>query len=130
MLKTATCNLNPSRTFMINPAEESMPRQPDSSVVHWLNAINPDLFTEQAIRYVKHTHQTIYHPSYSRHPFNMHVLTQTRVHAHSGIRIHQHTPPPTVCREPCVCVCVCGCITRLTRCAELQARVVANITQM
>ncbi|XP_035496073.2 uncharacterized protein KIAA0825 homolog isoform X5 [Scophthalmus maximus] len=38
------------RTFMINPAEESMPRQPDSSVVHWLNAINPDLFTEQAIR--------------------------------------------------------------------------------
>ncbi|XP_071338749.1 uncharacterized protein KIAA0825 homolog isoform X2 [Trachinotus anak] len=38
------------RTFMINSAEESMPQQPDSSVVHWLNAINPDLFTEQAIR--------------------------------------------------------------------------------
>ncbi|XP_023256729.1 uncharacterized protein KIAA0825 homolog [Seriola lalandi dorsalis] len=38
------------RTFMINSAKESTPQQPDSSVVHWLNAINPDLFTEQAIR--------------------------------------------------------------------------------
>ncbi|GLD66872.1 uncharacterized protein AKAME5_001824500 [Lates japonicus] len=38
------------RTFMINPAKESMPHQPDSSAAHWLNAINPDLFTEQAIR--------------------------------------------------------------------------------
>ncbi|XP_060927572.1 uncharacterized protein KIAA0825 homolog [Limanda limanda] len=38
------------RTFMINPAKESMPQQPDSSFVHWLNAINPDLFTAQAIR--------------------------------------------------------------------------------
>nr|XP_019949157.1 PREDICTED: uncharacterized protein KIAA0825 homolog [Paralichthys olivaceus] len=38
------------RTFMINPAKESMPQQPDSSFVHWLNAINPDLFTEHAVR--------------------------------------------------------------------------------
>ncbi|XP_058493319.1 uncharacterized protein KIAA0825 homolog isoform X1 [Solea solea] len=38
------------RTFMINPAKESVPLQPDCSVVHWLNAVNPDLFTEQAIR--------------------------------------------------------------------------------
>ncbi|XP_074494372.1 uncharacterized protein KIAA0825 homolog isoform X2 [Sebastes fasciatus] len=38
------------RIFMINPAKESTPHQPDSPVVHWLNAINPDLFTEQAIR--------------------------------------------------------------------------------
>ncbi|XP_070690225.1 uncharacterized protein KIAA0825 homolog [Pempheris klunzingeri] len=38
------------RMFMINPAKESTPHQPDSPVVHWLNAINPDLFTELAIR--------------------------------------------------------------------------------
>uniref|UniRef100_UPI0037E8A58D uncharacterized protein KIAA0825 homolog n=1 Tax=Semicossyphus pulcher TaxID=241346 RepID=UPI0037E8A58D len=38
------------RIFMINPAKESTPHQPDSPVVHWLNAINPDLFTEQVIR--------------------------------------------------------------------------------
>eukprot|EP00064_Thunnus_orientalis_P007290 superscaffoldBa00000798_g7310 len=40
------------RTFLINPAKESMPHQPDSPLVHWLNAIDPDLFTEQAIRTV------------------------------------------------------------------------------
>nr|XP_020450251.1 uncharacterized protein KIAA0825 homolog [Monopterus albus] len=39
-----------SRTFMINPVKESVPHQPNSPVVHWLNAINPDLFTEQAIQ--------------------------------------------------------------------------------
>ncbi|KAA8592898.1 hypothetical protein FQN60_018353, partial [Etheostoma spectabile] len=38
------------RNFMINPAKESTPHQSDSPVVHWLNAINPDLFTEQAVR--------------------------------------------------------------------------------
>ncbi|XP_029367115.1 uncharacterized protein KIAA0825 homolog [Echeneis naucrates] len=38
------------RTFMINPVKESISQQPDSPVVHWLNAIDPDLFTEQAIR--------------------------------------------------------------------------------
>ncbi|TKS78887.1 hypothetical protein D9C73_012286 [Collichthys lucidus] len=30
--------------------EESTTRQPDGRVVHWLNVIDPDLFTEQAIR--------------------------------------------------------------------------------
>ncbi|KAM7018093.1 uncharacterized protein KIAA0825 homolog [Tautogolabrus adspersus] len=38
------------RIFMIDPAKTSAPDQPDSPVVHWLNAINPDLFTEQVIR--------------------------------------------------------------------------------
>ncbi|XP_047448436.1 uncharacterized protein KIAA0825 homolog isoform X2 [Mugil cephalus] len=38
------------RTFMINVAKESTPHQPSSSV-HWRNAINPDLFTEQDIRH-------------------------------------------------------------------------------
>ncbi|KAL7392198.1 hypothetical protein ABVT39_021043 [Epinephelus coioides] len=38
------------RIFMINPEKESTPKQLDSPLVHWLNAINPDLFTEQAIR--------------------------------------------------------------------------------
>ncbi|XP_065821463.1 uncharacterized protein KIAA0825 homolog [Labrus bergylta] len=38
------------RIFMIDRAKESAPHQPDSPVVHWLNAINPDLFTEQVIR--------------------------------------------------------------------------------
>ncbi len=61
--------LNSSRIFMINPAEESTPHQPDSPVIHWLNAINPDLFTEQAIRYVKYTHHAIRHPSYSRYTY-------------------------------------------------------------
>ncbi|XP_034396586.1 uncharacterized protein KIAA0825 homolog isoform X2 [Cyclopterus lumpus] len=38
------------RIFMNNPETESTPHQPDSHDVHWLNAINPDLFSEQAIR--------------------------------------------------------------------------------
>ncbi|XP_076585875.1 uncharacterized protein KIAA0825 homolog isoform X1 [Chaetodon auriga] len=38
------------RIFTTDPAKESAPHQPDSPVVHWLNAINPDLFTEQAMR--------------------------------------------------------------------------------
>ncbi|XP_059192899.1 uncharacterized protein KIAA0825 homolog [Centropristis striata] len=38
------------RMFMHKPAKESTPPQPDSPVVQWLNAINPDLFTEQAVR--------------------------------------------------------------------------------
>ncbi|XP_042344132.1 uncharacterized protein KIAA0825 homolog isoform X2 [Plectropomus leopardus] len=38
------------RIFMINPEKDSAPQQPDSHVVHWLNAINPDLFTEHAVR--------------------------------------------------------------------------------
>ncbi|XP_056275657.1 uncharacterized protein KIAA0825 homolog isoform X2 [Pseudoliparis swirei] len=38
------------RIFMNNPEKESTPRPPDSHVVHWLNAINPDLFSERAIR--------------------------------------------------------------------------------
>nr|XP_046243006.1 uncharacterized protein KIAA0825 homolog isoform X2 [Scatophagus argus] len=38
------------RIFMIDSAKESTPHQPDSPVVHWLNAIDPDLFTEQAIQ--------------------------------------------------------------------------------
>ncbi|XP_028269180.1 uncharacterized protein KIAA0825 homolog isoform X2 [Parambassis ranga] len=37
------------RAFMINTAE-STPQQPHHPVLHWRNAINPDLFTEQAIR--------------------------------------------------------------------------------
>ncbi|KAK1893063.1 putative protein KIAA0825 [Dissostichus eleginoides] len=37
------------RMLMNNPGKESKP-QHDSPVVLWLNAINPDLFTEQAIR--------------------------------------------------------------------------------
>ncbi|XP_051279687.1 uncharacterized protein KIAA0825 homolog isoform X1 [Dicentrarchus labrax] len=38
------------RMFIIDPAKESTPHQPDSPVVHWLNAIDPDGFTEQTIR--------------------------------------------------------------------------------
>ncbi|XP_027133664.1 uncharacterized protein KIAA0825 homolog isoform X3 [Larimichthys crocea] len=38
------------RIFMIDPAKESTTHQPDGRVVHWLNVIDPDLFTEQAIR--------------------------------------------------------------------------------
>ncbi|XP_041856259.1 uncharacterized protein KIAA0825 homolog isoform X2 [Melanotaenia boesemani] len=37
------------RTFMINGSKEST-SQPNCPVVRWLNAIHPDLFTEQAIR--------------------------------------------------------------------------------
>uniref|UniRef100_G3P827 KIAA0825 n=1 Tax=Gasterosteus aculeatus aculeatus TaxID=481459 RepID=G3P827_GASAC len=38
------------RVFMNNPAIESTQHQPDSHVVHWLNAINLDLFSEEAVR--------------------------------------------------------------------------------
>ncbi|KAM9391487.1 uncharacterized protein KIAA0825 homolog [Pholidichthys leucotaenia] len=38
------------RTFVINAATESIPHQTVSTIVHWLNAINPDLFSEQVMR--------------------------------------------------------------------------------
>lgn len=47
---------------MTNPAKESAAHQPGSPVVHWLNAINPDLFTELVIRYVKYLNHTIHQP--------------------------------------------------------------------
>ncbi|XP_013867974.1 uncharacterized protein KIAA0825 homolog isoform X2 [Austrofundulus limnaeus] len=38
------------RTFMINTSKKSTSQQPEHPVVRWLNAINSDLYTEQAIR--------------------------------------------------------------------------------
>ncbi|KAM4578924.1 uncharacterized protein KIAA0825 homolog [Fundulus diaphanus] len=38
------------RTFMNSAPKDSAPRQPERPVVRWLNAINPDVFTEQVIR--------------------------------------------------------------------------------
>ncbi|XP_038125801.1 uncharacterized protein KIAA0825 homolog isoform X1 [Cyprinodon tularosa] len=38
------------RTFMKGASKDSAPCQPGRPVVRWLNAINPDLFTEQIIR--------------------------------------------------------------------------------
>lgn len=55
-----------SRIFMLDSAKELVPPLTDGAVVHWLNAINPELFTEQAIRYVKKQKQKTKHPSY--HP--------------------------------------------------------------
>lgn len=45
----AICN----RTFMIDAAKETSPDPPTIPVIRWLNAINPEVFTEQAIRYTK-----------------------------------------------------------------------------
>lgn len=89
---------------MIDPVKGSTPHQPDSPAVHWLNAINPDLFTEQAIRYVK---KTPIIPPISRHTVDthMHVRTQTRIHAQSRMRSHL-THTSTHCVENHMCVCV------------------------
>ncbi|XP_068166726.1 uncharacterized protein KIAA0825 homolog isoform X2 [Antennarius striatus] len=38
------------RVFMIDLPQASEPLQPSGSVAHWLNTINPDLFTERAVR--------------------------------------------------------------------------------
>ncbi|XP_034025938.1 uncharacterized protein KIAA0825 homolog isoform X2 [Thalassophryne amazonica] len=38
------------RTFVVNSVKEATSRQPDSTIKHWLNAINPYLFTEHVIR--------------------------------------------------------------------------------
>ncbi|MEQ2298968.1 hypothetical protein AMECASPLE_010630, partial [Ameca splendens] len=38
------------RTFMGGASKDSVLRQPEKPVVRWLNAINPDLFTEQVMR--------------------------------------------------------------------------------
>uniref|UniRef100_A0A3P9C9C5 Si:ch73-280o22.2 n=1 Tax=Maylandia zebra TaxID=106582 RepID=A0A3P9C9C5_9CICH len=38
------------RTFMIDAAKETSPDPPTIPVIRWLNAINPEVFTEQAIR--------------------------------------------------------------------------------
>lgn len=56
-----------SRTFMIHGLNDSTTQQPDRPVVRWLNAIRADLYTELAIRYVKHSHHVICHPSCNRH---------------------------------------------------------------
>lgn len=81
---------------MINPAKETAPQQPDSPVVRWLNAIDPDLFTEQAMRYVKYII-----PSISHHTVGTHM--QTHIYAHSGmLKHHIHLHP--LYREPYVCV--------------------------
>lgn len=52
---------------MIDPAKES--HQAESPVVHWLNAINPDLFTEQTVQYVK----TPTIPPISQHTVDTHM---------------------------------------------------------
>lgn len=109
----AICN----RTFMIDAAKETSPDPPTIPVIRWLNAINPDVFTEQAIRYTKWSHLTIYHPSYSRHTDNIHVHSQIHIHT----LVCQAITIPSIlllCREPYVIVfgvtaayCMCGYIT-------------------
>lgn len=37
---------------MTDTVKDSMSDQTDGPVVHWLHAINPNLFTEEIIRYV------------------------------------------------------------------------------
>lgn len=38
------------RTFVIDPLRQTTLQEHDSVIVHWLHAINPDLFTKQIIR--------------------------------------------------------------------------------
>lgn len=65
--KAAVCNFIFSRSFMNSASKDSAPRQPERHVVRWLNAINPDRFPEQVIRYVKHSHHVVCRTSFSRH---------------------------------------------------------------
>lgn len=121
-----------SRIFMLDSAKELAPPSAHGTVVHWLNAINPELFTEQAIRYVKkkqknqNTHHTTHKSSYSRYAY---ACSHTNSHAHTvpyARPSHTHLHP--LYREPYVRVCgaaasysTCGCATRLPRCSGLQA---------
>jgi len=98
LFKIASCDLNSSRIFMNNPEKESTPRPPDSHVVHWLNAINPDLFSERAIRYVKYFHRTIHQPSHRTYAM---ASSHTHTHTHTGML---HTS--THCIQKHVCLCV------------------------
>lgn len=41
--------------------KESTTQEPDIPIVHWLHAINPDLFTKQIIQYVKNKKNTFPH---------------------------------------------------------------------
>lgn len=86
---------------MIDSAKES--HQVEIPVVHWLNAINPDLFTEQAVRYVK----TPIIPPISQHTVDthMHIHTETCVHALSSMLNHL-THTSTHCIENHMSVCV------------------------
>lgn len=137
-----------SRIFMLDSAKESGPPSTDGAVVHWLNAINPELFTEQAIRYVKKTKKTrqnktpIIIPPISRHTVDTHMLVHTQTHMHAQSRMLGHlTHTSTHCIENhmCVCVCVwsCGLVlyvwmcnqtSPLLRASSLSCR--GNVTQM
>lgn len=122
---------------MIDPAKQSMPHQTDSLVVHWLNAVNPDLFPEQAIRYVKNLKTPSYHPVDIQY---MHIcmFTHKLTYAHSRVcEAISHTPPPTVWRTICACVWsyslilygrICNQTSPLLRASSLSC--LSNLTQM
>lgn len=83
-----------SRIFTVDQVKESTTHEPDGPAVHWLNAINPDLFTEEVVRYVKYTHHTIHHSSYSRCTYACsHTNSHTRTLWYAK---PSNTPPPTV----------------------------------
>lgn len=68
--------LNFSRTFMTNPENGSTPHPAGSPAVNWLNAVNPDLFTEQTIEYVNTSYNHISH-TYSIMYTMLRMLIQT-----------------------------------------------------
>ena len=74
-----------SRIFTVDQVKESATHESDGPAVHWLNAMNPDLFSEQVLRYVKY------------------ILTQAHIHARSGMLSH-HTHLHPLYSEPYVCV--------------------------
>lgn len=95
-----------SRIFMLDSAKELGPPLTDGAVVHWLNAINPELFTEQAIRYVKKNPKTPIIPPLSRHTVDTHMLVRTQTHMHAESRMLGHlTHTSTHCIENHMCMC-------------------------
>ena len=74
-----------SRIFTVDQVKESATHESDGPAVHWLNAMNPDLFSEQVLRYVKY------------------ILTQAHIHARSGMLSH-HTHTSTHCIVNHMCV--------------------------
>lgn len=99
-----------SRTFTQDSAKDVVPQSSNGAGVHWLNAINPELFTEKDIRYVKikkrikkeNIHHTAYKLSYSYCR-----CTYACPHKHAKFCMLGHlTHTSTHCMENHMCVCV------------------------
>lgn len=75
---------------MIDLVKEATSQERDSFIVHWLHAINPDLFTKQIVRYVQN--KTKQKKTKKKPPIMPHIASQHthRIENHmcTGLQLH------------------------------------------